>query len=162
MELSDRVNQIEESGTVQFTLLLQQMRKAGREVIDLAVGEPPYDTPADVIEATSQALQQGRTKYGAVAGLHELKLRLAQQFEGWDDRNIIISNGSKQCLYTMFQCIVDPLEEMYSTSDLIFRADIIIYYVRDDLEHPKLMRRNLGNNELPQVVAEHIDNLQFR
>ena len=112
MKLSDRVNQIEESGTVQFTLLLQQMRKAGREVIDLAVGEPPYDTPADVIAATGQALEQGRTKYGAVAGLQELKLRLAQQFEGWDDKNIIISNGSKQCLYTMFQCIVDPLDEV--------------------------------------------------
>ena len=30
MKLSDRVNQIEESGTVQFTLLIQQMRKDGQ------------------------------------------------------------------------------------------------------------------------------------
>jgi len=112
MKLADRVHQIEESGTVQFTLLLQQMRREGKHVIDLAVGEPPFDTPADVIEATKQALDQSRTKYGPVAGLQELKFRLAQQFEGCDEKNIIISNGSKQCLYTMFQIIIDPLDEV--------------------------------------------------
>jgi len=112
MRLSDRINQIEESGTVQFTLLLQQLRKAGRNVIDLAVGEPPYDTPAAVLEATRQALEKGRTKYGPVAGLQELKSRLAQQFEGYDEKNIIISNGSKQGLYSIFQIIIDPLDEV--------------------------------------------------
>jgi prepilin-type N-terminal cleavage/methylation domain-containing protein len=57
-----------------------------------------------------------------------------------------------------------PIDETYSTGDLIYRADIIIYYVSDadDPDHPKLMRRNLGNNEGVQVVAEDIDNLQFR
>ena len=112
MKLSDRVNQIEESGTVQFTLLLQQMRKEGRAVIDLAVGEPPFDTPSNVRDATKQALDQGKTKYGPVAGLQELKSRLARQFEGYDEKNILISNGSKQCLYTMFQAICDPLDEV--------------------------------------------------
>ncbi len=55
------------------------------------------------------------------------------------------------------------LVESYTEDDWIFRADIIIYYVNDaDPEHPNLMRRNLGNNELAQVMAEDIDNLQFR
>ncbi len=112
MKLSDRIRNIEESGTVQFTLLLQQLRKAGREIIDLAVGEPPFDTPADVIDATKQALDQGKTKYGPVAGLQELKSRLAQQFNGCDEKNIIVSNGSKQCLYSVFQVICDPLDEV--------------------------------------------------
>jgi prepilin-type N-terminal cleavage/methylation domain-containing protein len=55
------------------------------------------------------------------------------------------------------------LVESYTEDDWIFRADIIIYYVDDaDPEHPNLMRRNLGNNEQAQVMAEDIDNLQFR
>ncbi len=112
MKLSDRINQIEESGTVQFTLLLQRLSREGQDVIDLAVGEPPYDTPADVIDATKQALDRGKTKYGPVAGLQELKFRLAQQFDGYDEKNIIISNGSKQCLYSMFQVICDPSDEV--------------------------------------------------
>lgn len=112
MKISDRINQIEESGTVQFTLLLQQMREEGRDVIDLAVGEPSYNTPSDIIEATKQALDRGKTKYGPVAGLQELKCRLAQQFDGCDESNIIISNGSKQCLYTIFQTIINPSDEV--------------------------------------------------
>ncbi|UCD78216.1 MAG: aminotransferase class I/II-fold pyridoxal phosphate-dependent enzyme, partial [Desulfobacterales bacterium] len=112
MKLSHRINQIEESGTVQFTLLLQQLRKQGREVIDLAVGEPPFDTPSNVIEATKKALDEGRTKYGPVAGLQELKSGLAQQFDGYDEKNIIIANGSKQCLYSIFQVICDPGDEV--------------------------------------------------
>ena len=112
MQLSDRINRIEESGTVQFTLLLQKLRKEGQEVIDLAVGEPPYNTPTNVIDATSQALVQGKTKYGAVAGLQELKARLAQQFNGYGESNIIISNGSKQCLYMIFQVICNPSDEV--------------------------------------------------
>lgn len=112
MKLSDRINQIEESGTVQFTLLLQQLRKAGRDVIDLAVGEPPFNTPSTVIEATKKALDDGRTKYGPVAGLQELKRALARQFVGYNEKNIIISNGSKQCLYSIFQVLCNPGDEV--------------------------------------------------
>jgi len=112
MKLSDRSGQIEPSGTVHFTRLIQKLRSQGRDIIDLAVGEPPYDTPAKVIEATQQALAAGNTKYSPAAGLPELKSRLAQQYDGFDERNIIISNGSKQCLYAIFQAICDPLDEV--------------------------------------------------
>jgi prepilin-type N-terminal cleavage/methylation domain-containing protein len=55
------------------------------------------------------------------------------------------------------------LVETYTEDDWILRADIIIYYVSDaEPDHPNLMRRNLGNNEATQIVAEDIDNLQFR
>ena len=112
MKLSDRINQIEPSGTVHFTQLIEQLRGQGRDIIDLAVGEPPYDTPRIVIEATQQALAAGETKYSPVAGLSELKSRLAQQFDGYDAHNIIISNGSKQCLYAIFQTICNPTDEV--------------------------------------------------
>ena len=112
MKLSDRINSVEESQTVQFTRLLQQLRRQGREVIDLAVGEPHLSTPAEVIEATKQALDEGMTRYGTVSGLQELKSGLARQFEGYDDGNIIISNGSKQCLFSIFQVICNPCDEV--------------------------------------------------
>jgi aspartate aminotransferase len=112
MKLSDRINQMEPSGTVRFTQLIQQLRGQGREIVDLAVGEPPYDTPDPVLEATKKALDSGKTKYSQVAGLPDLKSRLAQQFDDYDERNIIISNGSKQCLYAMFQAICNPLDEI--------------------------------------------------
>jgi len=54
------------------------------------------------------------------------------------------------------------LDNIYSQDDWIFRVDVIVYYVDDDPNHPCLLRKNLGNNETAQVVAENIDNLQLQ
>jgi aspartate aminotransferase len=88
------------------------IRRQGREIINLAVGEPHFNTPFKVIKTTKQALDNGQTRYGTVSGLHELKSRLAKLFDGYDDRNIIISNGAKQCLYSIFQVTCNPLDEV--------------------------------------------------
>ena len=112
MELSDRINNVEESQTNQYTQLLQEMKRQGREVINLAVGEPQSPTPKPVIEATKQALDRGMTRYGTVSGLQELKSGLAGQFDGYDHRNIVISNGSKQSLFSIFQVICNPSDEV--------------------------------------------------
>jgi type IV pilus assembly protein PilW len=56
------------------------------------------------------------------------------------------------------------LVENYTSGDTVFRTDIIIYRVSDDPNHPCLVRKNLGNDGGSgyQVIAENIDNLQFR
>jgi len=112
MKLSDKIESIEGSQTVAFTALIQQLRQEGREIIDLAVGEPQFDTPAPVIAATKKALDDQMTRYGPVNGLAELRTRLATQFSGYDTDNILITNGSKQALYMIFQVICDPGDEV--------------------------------------------------
>ena len=55
------------------------------------------------------------------------------------------------------------LVENYTSGDTVFRTDIIIYRVDDsDPTHPCLVRKNLGDDAGYQVIAENIDNLQFR
>jgi aspartate aminotransferase len=112
MRLSDRIQAIEESKTVQYTPLIQQLRAAGKEVINLAVGEPEYDTPPEIIAATKRALDAQETRYSAVGGISELKSRLSRQFDGYDENNIILSNGSKQSLYSIFQVICNPGDQI--------------------------------------------------
>ena len=56
MYLSNRFATITPSGTLKFTILIQELRAAGRDVIDLAVGEPDFAVDADVATATSKAL----------------------------------------------------------------------------------------------------------
>jgi prepilin-type N-terminal cleavage/methylation domain-containing protein len=55
------------------------------------------------------------------------------------------------------------LVENYTSGDTVFRTDIIIYKVDDTAPtRPCLVRKNLGNDNGYQVIAENIDNLQFR
>ncbi|MGD9302487.1 MAG: pyridoxal phosphate-dependent aminotransferase [Desulfobacterales bacterium] len=112
MRLSDRINSVEESQTVQFTQLLQQLRRQGREIINLAVGEPQLNVPIQVSDSTKRALDDGMTRYGSVSGLQELKTGLSLQFDGYDEKNIMVSNGSKQCLFSIFQVICNPCDEV--------------------------------------------------
>jgi len=105
MVLSNRLNTIAPSGTVAFTTLIRELREAGKDVIDLAVGEPEFAVEAPILDATCQALNNGATRYGPVAGLPELRECLARDFEGWGSLNIIVTNGAKQGLYEVFQVV---------------------------------------------------------
>ena len=112
MYLSNRFAAITPSGTLKFTILIQELRAAGRDVIDLAVGEPDFAVDADVAIATTKALSEGHTRYGPVAGLPLLREKLAAEFEGYGPANILVTNGAKQGLFEIFQAICDPGREV--------------------------------------------------
>ena len=49
------------------------LEKQGRSVIHLEIGEPDFQTPAHVVQAGKQALDEGWTKYGPTQGFPELR-----------------------------------------------------------------------------------------
>ncbi|MGE0084576.1 MAG: pyridoxal phosphate-dependent aminotransferase [Desulfococcaceae bacterium] len=112
MKLSQRISQVETSRTVRFSSLIDQMKREGREIINFAVGEPEYETPLHIRQAVKAALDRGETRYGPVSGLHELRLALSKQFAGYGPENILVGNGSKHVLYSLFQVICDPGDEV--------------------------------------------------
>ncbi|MDA8137208.1 MAG: pyridoxal phosphate-dependent aminotransferase [Desulfobacteraceae bacterium] len=109
---SARLGAVSESNTTQIFGLAQELRRQGRDIISLAVGEPDFATPNPIIAATQQALAQGRTRYGPVPGEPDLRARLAQGFKGYGPDNILLTNGAKQALYSIFQVICDPGDEV--------------------------------------------------
>jgi aspartate aminotransferase len=112
MRLSHRIKAVAESRTVQFTSLLAERAASGESVINMAVGEPEHETPLPVIAATKQALDDGKTRYSPVRGIKTLLAGLSRQNEGHSQENIILSNGSKQSLYAIFQTICNPGDEV--------------------------------------------------
>jgi aspartate aminotransferase len=112
MKLSRRIQTIEGSRTARFIPLLEKLRREGRAVISLAIGEPAVDTPQPVIAATKRALDRQETRYSDIAGLSDLKAALAERFAGSGADNIVVFNGSKQALYTIFQTICDPGDQV--------------------------------------------------
>lgn len=114
MRLSHRIESIEESKTSVFVSLVDELRRQGREVVDLSIGEPVFETPQEVIAETKKALDEMRTRYSQIGGLPVLKRRIADLYAegGYGPGNIVVSNGSKQSLYSLFQAICDPGDEV--------------------------------------------------
>jgi len=110
--LSERIGAIAPSRTTEMFELAQTLRRQGREIINLAVGEPVFPTPTPIIEATSRALSEGITRYGPVAGIPILRESLATVFKDFDKDNILITNGAKQALYMLFQVLFQPGDEV--------------------------------------------------
>ncbi len=111
-QLSHRLAAIGESSTALVFAMAQQLRREGRDIIDLAVGEPEFDTPQPIIDATRSALTNQKTRYGPVAGIDPLRERLAAQFEDCTPENLIVTNGAKQALYSLFHVLCDAGDEI--------------------------------------------------
>jgi len=141
MRLSQRIEAVAPSRTVQFTRLLHDDPAKALSVINFAVGEPHTGTPQPVIAATKQALDKGKTRYGPVRGLKSLRTLISEQFDGYREENIIVANGSKQLLYGIMQVICDPLDEVIiprpfwvSFSEQVKLASAVPIYV-DTVDH---------------------------
>jgi aspartate aminotransferase len=91
---------------------MAELRRQGRPVISLAIGEPEFDTPDPVIAATKLALDRQATRYSEIPGLPALREALADRFDGAAAENIVVFNGSKQALFTIFQIICDPGDQV--------------------------------------------------
>jgi len=112
MEVAARIGNIEPSRTTHFANLVAEMHAAGERVINLAIGEPHNPVAPEIISATQEALETGQTRYSAIPGLEPLRSELAAPLPYHQADNIIITNGSKQALFSIFQVICNPGDEV--------------------------------------------------
>ncbi|GMA27207.1 hypothetical protein GCM10025874_04600 [Arenivirga flava] len=66
--VSSRVRRIRDSPSSAAAAKVRELKAAGREIIDLTVGEPDFDTPRNVKDAGIAAIEAGETKYTPVNG----------------------------------------------------------------------------------------------
>lgn len=114
--LSQMVQNMAESATIKMSQLARELKGQGHDVISLSLGEPDFDTPDHIKEAAKVALNEGYTKYTPVPGLLELrqaictKLKRDNELE-FDPTQIVVSNGSKQCIANLCLALLDKGDE---------------------------------------------------
>ncbi|HNS88880.1 MAG TPA: pyridoxal phosphate-dependent aminotransferase [Deltaproteobacteria bacterium] len=111
---------------VQPFLVMDVMEKAntlaacGRDIIHLEVGEPDFDTPGCVRDASIAAMQRGRTHYTDSLGIPELRQAIAEHYArtygvGVDEDCIVVTAGSSPALLMAIACLVDAGDEVMMT-----------------------------------------------
>ena len=115
--ISSRIQKINESPSIKLSREVAELRSQGKEIIGLNVGEPDFEIPKRILEKTSEALFAGKTRYSLVAGEVELREKIVEKINKTatteiDIHNLLVSNGSKQSLYNIFQTICNPGDEI--------------------------------------------------
>ena len=64
MRLADRMARIGSETAFEAAARARALEATGRSVIHLEIGEPDFDTPANVRAAAQRALDDGLTHYG--------------------------------------------------------------------------------------------------
>lgn len=115
--LAERIQAVSPSPTLRVTALAKQLKAQGKKVINLAAGEPDFDTPEPIKAAAVRALQEGFTKYTPTSGIPELKKAIAdllnrQRGGRFSSEQILVTCGAKQALFNLFQVLVQRGDEV--------------------------------------------------
>jgi len=118
---SPNVASIQESATIAVSQRAKALRAAGRSIIDLGAGEPDFDTPAFIRDATKAALDAGATRYTAIEGILPLREVIAadatRRRAGRGEPpvtagEVVVSNGSKQSLHNAAFALFGPGDDV--------------------------------------------------
>mgnify|MGYP001420636434 CR=1 FL=1 len=115
--LADALSRVKPSATIAVTQMARELKAKGKDVISLSVGEPDFDTPANIKDAAKAAIDRGETKYTPVSGIAPLREAIAAKFKrenGLDYKasQAIVGTGGKQVLFNAFMATINPGDEV--------------------------------------------------
>jgi len=115
--LSARADRARISASARAAQRARELRASGLSIIELAQGEPDFNTPEHVIEAAYRAMQAGQTHYTPVDGTPELKAAIVAKFQRENGlvckpENVAASAGGKQVLYNALMATVEAGDEV--------------------------------------------------
>lgn len=117
MKLAARVGQVKPSLTLAITAKAKAMAADGLDVCSFSAGEPDFPTPAHAIAAAQRALDEGKTRYGPVAGEPALRSAIAAKLArdngvNWAAENVVVTNGGKHSLYGLMMAVIEGGDEV--------------------------------------------------
>ena len=115
--LSATLTRVKPSPTIAVTAKAAELKAAGRDIIGLGAGEPDFDTPQNIKDASLLAINVGHTKYTAVDGIPELKQAIIAKFKrdnslSYSTKEITVGTGGKQVLYNALMATMNQGDEV--------------------------------------------------
>lgn len=115
--IAERVRRIKPSPSTAAADRASELRRQGRQIVSLVVGEPDFDTPAHIRQAAASAMEKGATRYTLMAGTVDLRRAIAAKLERengltYSLNEIIATNGAKSAIYSAFAATLEPGDEV--------------------------------------------------
>jgi aspartate/methionine/tyrosine aminotransferase len=117
LRLASRMSRLGTETAFEVLNRARQLEKQGKEIIHLEIGEPDFDTPANVIEAGVDALHKGWTHYGPAAGLPDLRQTIADYVSRTRNvpvasEEVVVVPGGKPIIFFTILALIDAGDEV--------------------------------------------------
>ncbi|EJL96953.1 aspartate/tyrosine/aromatic aminotransferase [Pseudomonas sp. GM102] len=117
VRLSKRVQRVSLSANAAAKSQATALREAGRDILDLTIGEPDFDTPDHIKQAAYAAIAAGATKYTPTPGVKALRIAVQRKLRqenhlDYPLESIVIANGAKQIIFNAFAATLDDGDQV--------------------------------------------------
>ncbi|MEZ2143311.1 aspartate transaminase [Bradyrhizobium sp. DN5] len=115
--ISARVRRIKPSPSSAAADRATALKREGKNIVSLVVGEPDFDTPANIRAAATKAMDKGATRYTMLAGSVELRQAIAAKLKRennllYSPSDIIVTNGCKSGIYSALEATIEAGDEV--------------------------------------------------
>ncbi|HSY64663.1 MAG TPA: pyridoxal phosphate-dependent aminotransferase [Terriglobales bacterium] len=115
--LASRMAVMSGEGALSVYARAKELEREGRSIIHLELGEPDFHPSASVNQALKRAVDEGKDRYCAVAGVLPLREAIANYLQDTrslkvSSANIVIAPGCKIALFMAMMALVDPGDEV--------------------------------------------------
>ena len=115
--LAKRVQGLTASATLDIVSRATSLRQQGVDVINFGAGEPDFETPRHIKQATLKALEENFTRYTPASGIPELKEAICQKLKAdnglsYEPSQICVCCGAKHALYNLTQVLCNEGDEV--------------------------------------------------
>ena len=133
LQLARRMSRLGTETAFEVLNKARALERQGRSVIHLEIGEPDFDTPANVVEAGVTALRNGWTHYGPSAGQPELRQAIAEYVSATrgvsvtSDEVVVVPGGKPIIFFTILSLIDEGDEVIYPNPGFPIYESMIHY-----------------------------------
>jgi aspartate aminotransferase len=133
LQLARRMSRLGTETAFEVLNKARALERQGKSIIHLEIGEPDFDTPANVVEAAVDALHKGWTHYGPSAGLPELRQTIADDVSRTrgvkvsPDEVVVVPGGKPIIFFTILTLIDEGDEVIYPNPGFPIYESMIHY-----------------------------------
>jgi aspartate aminotransferase len=134
LQLARRMSRLGTETAFEVLNKARALERQGKSIIHLEIGEPDFDTPANVVEAAVDALHKGWTHYGPSAGLPELRQTIADYVSRTrgvkvSADEVVVVPGGKPIIFFTILALIDEGDEVIYPNPGFPIYESMIHYV---------------------------------
>src|SRR5499433_3179212 len=133
LRLANRMSRLGTETAFEVLNKARALERQGKKIVHLEIGEPDFDTPANVVEAAVDALHKGWTHYGPSAGLPELRQTMAEYVGRTrgvtvaSDEVVVVPGGKPIIFFSILSLIDEGDEVIYPNPGFPIYESMIDY-----------------------------------